>query len=133
MAITAAESARVIEAALARSEELGAVVSITVTDSSGEIAGFARQDESAPINFDISYGQAYTVIQFGGMRGGKIAKLADYNWFRGASTMRGGRLLAAEGALPLRRGGELVGAIGVSGASEADDLAIAEAGAAALE
>ena len=133
MAITAAESARVMEAALARSEELGAVVSITVTDSSGEIAGFARQDESAPINFDISYGQAYTVIQFGGMRGGKIAKLADYNWFRGASTMRGGRLLAAEGALPLRRGGELVGAIGVSGASEADDLAIAEAGAAALE
>ena len=133
MAITAAESARVIEAALARSEELGAVVSITVTDSSGEIAGFARQDESAPINFDISYGQAYTVIQFGGMRGGKIAKLADYNWFRGASTMRGGRLLAAEGALPLRRGGDLVGAIGVSGASEADDLAIAEAGAAALE
>ena len=133
MAITAAESARVMEAALARSEELGAVVSITVTDSSGEIAGFARQDESAPINFDISYGQAYTVIQFGGMRGGKIAKLADYNWFRGASTMRGGRLLAAEGALPLRRGGELVGAIGVSGASEADDLAIAEAGAAALQ
>ena len=46
--------------------------------------------------------------------------------------MRGGCLLAAEGALPLRRGEELVGAIGVSGATEADDLAIAEAGAAAL-
>ena len=133
MTITAAEATRAVEAALAKSAELGTTVTITVVDAAGELAAFARQDGAAPINFDISYGQAYTVTKFGGMRGGKIARLADYNWFRGASAMRGGRLLASEGALPLRRGGELVGAIGVSGASEADDLAIAEAGAAALE
>ena len=132
MSISAAEARRVVEAAIARSEELGAAVTVTVVDACGELAGFARQDGAAPINFDISYGQAYTVIQFGGMRGGQIAKLADYGWFRGASTMRGGRLLASQGALPLRRGGELIGAIGVSGASEADDLAIAEAGVAAI-
>ena len=133
MTITAAESGRVVEAALVKSAELGTTVTITVVDSAGELAAFARQDGAAPINFDISYGQAHTVTKFGGMRGGKIARLADFNWFRGASAMRGGRLLASEGALPLRRAGELVGAIGVSGASEADDLAIAEAGAAALE
>lgn len=133
MTIRAAEATRAVEAALAKSAELGTPVTITVVDTAGELAAFARQDGAAPINFDISYGQAYTVTKFGGMRGGKIARLADYNWFRGASAMRGGRLLASEGALPLRRSGELVGAIGVSGASEADDLAIAEAGAAALE
>ena len=133
MSIRAAEATRAVEAALAKSAELGTTVTITVVDSAGELAAFARQDGAAPINFDISYGQAYTVTKFGGMRGGKIARLADYNWFRGASAMRGGRLLASEGALPLRRGGELVGAIGVSGASEADDLAIAEAGVEALE
>ena len=133
MTIRAAEATRAVEAALAKSAELGTTVTITVVDSAGELAAFARQDGAAPINFDISYGQAYTVTKFGGMRGGKIARLADYNWFRGASAMRGGRLLASEGALPLLRGGDLVGAIGVSGASEADDLAIAEAGATALE
>ena len=133
MTIRAAEATRAVEAALAKSAELGTTVTITVVDSAGELAAFARQDGAAPINFDISYGQAYTVTKFGGMRGSKIARLADYNWFRGASAMRGGRLLASEGALPLRRGGELVGAIGVSGASEADDLAIAEAGAAVLD
>ncbi len=133
MTIRAAEATRAVEAALAKSAELGTTVTITVVDTAGELAAFARQDGAAPINFDISYGQAYTVTKFGGMRGGKIARLADYNWFRGASAMRGGRLLASEGALPLQRSGELVGAIGVSGASEADDLAIAEAGAAALE
>lgn len=133
MTIRAAEATRAVEAALAKSAELGTTVTITVVDTAGELAAFARQDGAAPINFDISYGQAYTVTKFGGMRGGKIARLADYNWFRGASAMRGGRLLASEGALPLQRSGEFVGAIGVSGASEADDLAIAEAGAAALE
>ena len=133
MAITAAEATRAVEAALAKSVELGTTVSISVVDAGGELAAFARQDGSAPVNFDISFGQAYTVTKFGGLRGGKIARLADYNWFRGASAMRGGCLLAAEGALPLRRGEELVGAIGVSGAPEADDLAIAEAGAVALE
>ena len=133
MTITAAEATRAVEAALAKSVELGTTVSISVVDAGGELAAFARQDGSAPVNFDISFGQAYTVTKFGGLRGGKIARLADYNWFRGASAMRGGCLLAAEGALPLRRGGELVGAIGVSGAPEADDLAIAGAGAAALE
>ena len=133
MTITAAEATRVVEAALAKSTELGSTVTISVVDSAGELAAFARQDGAAPVNFDISYAQAYTVTKFGGMRGGKIARLADYNWFRGASAMRGGRLLASEGALPLRRGGELAGAIGVSGASEANDLAIAEAGVEALE
>ena len=133
MSITAAESERVVEAARAKSVELGTTVTISVVDAAGELAAFARQDGAAPINFDISYGQAHTVTKFGGMPGAKIARLADSDWFRGASTMRGGRLLASEGALPLRRGGELAGAIGVSGASGADDLAIAEAGAAALE
>ena len=133
MTIRATEATQAVEAALAKSAELGTTVTITVVDAAGELAAFARQDGAAAINFDVSYGQAYTVTKFGGLRGGKIARLADYNWFRGASAMRGGRLLASEGALPLRRGGELVGAIGVSGASEADDLAIAEAGVEALE
>ena len=133
MTITAAEATRAAEAALAKSVELGTTVSISVVDAGGELAAFARQDGSAPVNYDISFGQAYTVAKFGGLRGGKIARFADENWFRGASAMRGGCLLAAEGALPLRRDGDLVGAIGVSGASESDDLAIAESGAAALE
>ncbi len=46
--------------------------------------------------------------------------------------MRGGRLMVAKGALPLRQGDKMIGAIGVSGAPEEDDLAIAEAGVKAL-
>ena len=46
--------------------------------------------------------------------------------------MRGGRFMVAKGALPLREGDKVIGAVGVSGAPEDDDLAIAEAGIKAL-
>lgn len=43
------------------------------------------------------------------------------------------RLVGMGGGLPIVVGGELVGAIGVSGAHWTDDVKIAEAGLAALE
>ena len=132
MSITAAEARQVVDAAVAKSEELGVVVTITVVDAAGEISAIGRQDGSGPVNFDLSYGLAYTSVVFGGAPGERLAGIADRNWFRAASIMRGGRLMAAKGALPVRRGDEVVGAIGVSGAPEDDDLTIAEAGAAAL-
>ena len=125
-------------------------VAVTIVDAAGEISGFARQDGAAAANFDISYGQAYTVIKFGGMSGANLEKLADYNWFRSASSMRGGRLMAAIGSLAFKRGDEVIGAVGVSGAPAAlsertavraavrlvkpchHDLTIAEAAVAAL-
>ena len=132
MSITRAEVNKALDAAVAKSEELGVRVAVTIVDAAGEISGFARQDGAAAANFDISYGQAYTVIKFGGMSGANLEKLADYNWFRSASSMRGGRLMAAIGSLAFKRGDEVIGAVGVSGAPAADDLTIAEAAVAAL-
>ena len=44
----------------------------------------------------------------------------------------GNNLVAFAGGIPLERGGEVVGAIGVSGGSVDQDQAVAEAGAAAF-
>ena len=132
MFILAADAEKVVGAALAKAEELGQKVTITVVDGAGDIAALRRQDASPSVNFDLSYGMAYTSVSFGGMRGEVLGKLADSSWFRAASVMRGGRLMASKGALPLKRDGQLLGAIGVSGGSEAGDVEIAEAGVAAL-
>ncbi len=131
MTITAAEAQKVIDAAVAKTNELGKSVTITVVDAAGEVSAIGRMDGSGPINFDLSYGLAYTAAKFGAP-GERLARMADNNWFRAASTMRGGKLMVAKGALPIRRGDELIGGIGVSGAPEDEDLAIAEAGVAAL-
>jgi len=65
-------------------------------------------------------------------RRAQLAPVKDENWFRAASIMRGGRMMVADGSLPLVQDRTLIGAIGVAGATDEEDLAIAEAGVAAL-
>ena len=52
--------------------------------------------------------------------------------FFGINTSNDGRIMIFAGGIPLRRAGEVVGAIGVSGGSGKQDQAVAEAGAAAF-
>lgn len=132
MSITADEAKSVIAAALAKSTDLGRAVTITVVDTAGHVVAIHRQDGSGPINFDLSYGFAFTSAITGGATGERLAQVADLNWFRAASTIHGGKLMAAKGAMPINRGDVYVGSIGVSGAPEEEDHAIAEAGANAL-
>jgi uncharacterized protein GlcG (DUF336 family) len=46
--------------------------------------------------------------------------------------MEGGNIIPQQGAVPIRRGNELLGAIGVSGATSQEDEDIARAGITAL-
>ena len=131
MSITAAQAQKVIDGALKKGKEIGTPVSIVVVDAAGEISGFGRMDGAGGFNFDLAYGLAYTAAIFSAT-GAELDEIKDENWFRAASTMRGGRFMVAKGALPLREGDKVIGAVGVSGAPEDDDLAIAEAGVKAL-
>ena len=131
MSITAAQAQSVIDGALAKGKEIGTPVTIVVVDSAGDISGIGRMDGAGGLNFDLAYGLAYTSASFSAT-GAQLDGIKDENWFRAASTMRGGRFMVAKGALPLRQGDQVIGAIGVSGAPEEDDLAIAEAGVKAL-
>ncbi len=131
MSITAAQAQTVINGALAKGKELGTPVTIVVVDSGGDVSAIGRMDGAGGFNFDLAYGLAYTSASFSAT-GAQLDGIKDENWFRAASTMRGGRFMVAKGALPLRQGDQVIGAIGVSGAPEEDDLAIAEAGVKAL-
>ncbi len=131
MSITSAQAQTVINGALAKGKELGTPVTIVVVDSGGDVSAIGRMDGAGGFNFDLAYGLAYTSASFSAT-GAQLDGIKDENWFRAASTMRGGRFMVAKGALPLRQGDQVIGAIGVSGAPEEDDLAIAEAGVKAL-
>ena len=131
MSITAAQAQTVISGALAKGKEIGTPVTIVVVDSGGDVSAIGRMDGAGGFNFDLAYGLAYTSASFSAT-GAQLDGIKDENWFRAASTMRGGRFMVAKGALPLRQGDKVIGAIGVSGAPEEDDLAIAEAGVKAL-
>ena len=132
MSLTAEEAQNVVDAAVGKAREFGKFVTVVVVDRAGDIAAVGRMDRAPGIWFDIAYGLAYTCTVWGGATGAQLAPVKDEAWFQAASTMRGGRMMVADGSLPLRRDRTLIGAIGVAGATDEEDLAIAEAGVAGL-
>ena len=61
-----------------------------------------------------------------------MAPQADSPVIQAIIATMGGRMLPARGAVPVHKTGELVGAIGASGATAEQDEQCAQAGAAAL-
>ena len=88
-------------------------------------------DGAGAHNFDLSYRMAYTAGLFK-RTGEDMAGMQSRGWFLALSAARAGKIAVALGCLPIRRGDEVIGAVGVSGAPDAVDLEIAEAGVTAL-
>ncbi len=136
--LTHEQAQNAVDAALAKAREFEKFVTVVVVDRAGDISAVGRMDRAPGGGgggggwFDIAYGLAYTCTIWGGAKGAQLAPVKDENWFRAASIMRGGRMMVADGSLPLVQDRTLIGAIGVAGATDEEDLAIAEAGVAAL-
>ena len=128
--VVAAEGAqRAVAAALAEATKQGWNVSIAVVDNGGELVGFLRMDTAAPGSADISHAKARTAARMK-----RPTRALD-------STLTAGRIAIlglpgvtpVEGGVPIIVNGEIIGAIGVSGATSAQDAQLAQAGAAAVQ
>ena len=131
MSITSAEAQKVCDAGVAKARELDHRITITVVDSGLEIRAVRRMDGARGYNFDLSYRMAYTAGLLK-RTGEDMAAIPSRGWYHALSAARGGKITVALGCLPIRRGDEVIGAVGVSGAPDAIDLVVAEAGIAAL-
>lgn len=121
-----------LDAALARAAELGGVFNVAVTDSTGGLLAFARMDGAFAGSGAIAQDKAWTVAGFGG-----IPTDDFYDAIAGEDAVREGiaqrgRVAAFGGGVPVVVGGALVGAVGASGGSAAQDKDVASAGAAAV-
>ena len=105
MSITAAQAQTVINGALAKGKELGTPVTIVVVDSGGDVSAIGRMDGAGGFNFDLAYGLAYTSASFSAT-GAQLDGIKDENWFRAASTMRGGRFMVGRAAAASGRPGD---------------------------
>jgi len=119
-------------AACAAAEAEGLRINVAVVDSGGVLAGFLRMPGAFLHSVEISIDKAYTAASFG---------LATSQWpkiLAGDEALRLGlplrpRLVVFGGGLPIvEADGELIGGIGVSGGSAAQDEACARAGLAAI-
>jgi len=132
LVVTLADARKVIAAAEQKAQAIGQPMNIAVVDAGGNLVAHVRMDKAWVGSVDISINKAWTSRAFDI----STKQLAEHSQsggqFFGIHASNHGRVMIFAGGIPLKRGGEVVGAIGVSGGSGDQDHAVAEAGAAAF-
>ena len=123
---------KALAAAFAKAEALGVAVNIAVVDGGGNLAAFLRMPGAFLASTDIAIDKAWTANSFGmstaafsQMLEGEVAPVRE-------GLLRRPRVTVIPGGLPVLQDGQLIGGIGVSGASAAQDEDIAMCGLKAL-
>ncbi len=128
--ITIAEAKQVAATALAPAHEQGWTVVIAIVDPGGHLVYVEKLDQTQVGSVVIAEQKARSAAIFK-----RPTKMFQERLARGGDGLLVLRLAGAipvEGGLPIVVGGELIGALGVSGGSSAEDEVCAEAGAGAL-
>jgi uncharacterized protein GlcG (DUF336 family) len=127
--VTLEDARKIIAAAERKAKELGQPMNIAVADGGGHLVAHVRMDEAWLGSIDISIKKAFTARAFN-ISTKELAKHSQSGGeFFGIQASNDGRVMIFAGGIPLRQGGKVVGAIGVSGGSGEQDQAVAEAGA----
>jgi uncharacterized protein GlcG (DUF336 family) len=130
--ITLADARRIIAAAEKKAEEIGQPMNIAVADAGGNLVAHVRMDKAWMGSIDISIKKAWTARAFD-IETKALAELSQSgDQFFGIHASNNGKVMIFAGGVPLKRGNEVVGAVGVSGGLGKQDQAVAEAGAAAF-
>src|SRR5436305_9366822 len=129
--ITLADARRIIAAAEQKAQEIGQPMNIAVVDAGGNLVAHVRMDRAWIGSVDISIKKAWTARAFD-ISTKELAELSQSgDQLFGINASNGGRVMIFAGGIPLKRGDQVVGAVGVSGGMGKQDQAVAEAGAAA--
>ena len=124
--ISAAAVSVALEAAIAHAERIGVRINVAVADSGGNLAGFLRMPGAFLQSIDIAIDKAYTASGFGFSTKDWMKHIGHDEGMKLGFSARP-RLVVFGGGLPIRADGALIGGIGVSGASEAQDEECARA------
>ena len=130
--VTLDDARKVIAAAEKKAMEIGQPMNIAVADAGGNLVAHVRMDGSWLGSIDISIKKAFTSRAFDITTKDLAAHSQSGGQFFGIHASNDGRIMIFAGGIPLKRGGKVVGAVGVSGGSGEQDHAVAEAGAAAF-
>lgn len=122
------DARRLIAGASAHAAEIGVPMCIAITDESGQLIAFERMEGGKVTSTTIAIDKSFTA---------SAAKKATHEYGAasqpgapayGINAAIGGRLMVVGGGLPVIWDGEVVGGIGVSSGTPAQDQAVAQAG-----
>jgi uncharacterized protein GlcG (DUF336 family) len=126
------EARKIIADASKKAVEIGQPMNIAIVDAGGNLLAFERMEGAWLGSIDISIKKAWTSRAFNISTQELSGPSQPGQQFYGIHASNDGKVMIFAGGIPLRKAGEIVGAIGVSGGSGEQDQAVAEAGAKAL-
>lgn len=131
MGITLEQAETAVKAAKQKALELGLKMNIAVVDAGANLTAFGRMDGAWLGSLDISIRKAKTARYFD-MPTGELGKLSQPGGPLFNIEHSNGGLITFPGGIPILSGGDVIGAIGVSGSTVEDDHTVAQAGVDAL-
>jgi uncharacterized protein GlcG (DUF336 family) len=132
LGVSLEEARSIIRAGQKKADEIGVPMNIAVVDAGANLVAFERQEGAWIGSIDIAQKKAFTSRAFDIETKALGENSQSGDQFFGIHASNNGKVMIFAGGLPLRRRGQVVGAVGVSGGSGAQDQAVAEAAAKAL-
>ena len=131
MSVNYEDAKRIVEAAFASAREMGIRIAIAVLDERGDTVIQARMDGARWWWVDTCRAKAFATTLFGVPSVELMERLSS-----GVGVamlgLHPGKIAYAQGALPIMRDGQLIGAVGVGGGTGQQDEDASRAGIAAL-
>jgi uncharacterized protein GlcG (DUF336 family) len=105
---------KMVDAAVAKAGEIGVRENVAILDDGGNLTAFGRMDGAPILSIEIAQNKAYTAL-FG------VSTQDFFNFIQSDPSLLAGmptlsRMAAWGGGFPIKVDGEIVGAIGLSGA-----------------
>ncbi|GAB3628340.1 cobalamin adenosyltransferase [Pandoraea terrae] len=121
-----------VRGAMQTAERIGIRINVAIVDASGNLVAFLRAPGAFLHSIEIAIDKAYCAAGFS-MPTAHLAQVLESQppAVKACLQLRP-RLVTIGGGVPIRFDGSLIGAIGVSGASEEDDIQCATAGIEAM-
>jgi uncharacterized protein GlcG (DUF336 family) len=128
--LTLKEAVTIIDATLAKAREMNLnPMCVAVVDQGGHLIALKREDNTPLIRPDLAIAKAWTSAAFGASTSEMEERAKQRPWFIGAlADMPSGKIVPVAGAVPIRRDGVLIGAVGATGAAATDDETCVKAG-----
>ncbi len=123
----------IADQALAEAARAGVAICVALVDRAGHMLVFKRQPGAPFHSIDIALDKAYTAVSFGRATSEWGPRLADRSEMLRHGLMQRERFVGFGGGVPIKVDGARVGAIGISGGSEAQDEAFCVAALAAWQ
>ena len=121
--LTYAGAVVAIEAAVAKSREIGAPECIAVVDAGGNLLAFARVEGAAVLAREPCIAKAETSASIGAATGG-----IPFEFGANLGSASHGGIVNLGGGFPIVLDGQVVGAIGVGSGTTEQDVTVAQAG-----